>query len=153
MEKALGPEERFRAGQPYEFLSYGCAGFFRLSRILAASCSKEKEENQMIAKLLRRAALFGLGRHTKPYLSSERVVLEKQIIRECANCYHQCLRSSSDSYYPPANTPSEKIRTIISDQAPFSLYCTNPACNCFTIYCRTNQEATYWMSKFDKKPS
>ena len=31
-----------------------CAGFFRLSRKLAVTCSNENEENQMIVKLLRR---------------------------------------------------------------------------------------------------
>jgi hypothetical protein len=77
--------------------------------------------------------------------------VSKHTIKKCASCGHACIREPDDSMWPSEGTPLEKIHPVISDEPRFSLYCTNPECNCYTIYCKTQEEVDRVIERYSKK--
>lgn len=49
----------------------------------------------------------------------------------CAACGHVSTGSTTD--FPPDGTPPERIRIEIGTRYA-AMFCSNPSCNCFTVY-------------------
>lgn len=71
-------------------------------------------------------------------------------LMKCTACGHVCNRDYSD--YPPDGTPPEKIYITIGSR-PASMYCSNPACQCYTIYAPASSAVERLTEKYkSKKP-
>jgi hypothetical protein len=64
----------------------------------------------------------------------------------CAACGHTCIRDYS--ILPLEDTPPEKIFIRMGDRR-ISLYCTNPSCNSFTIYCTSTKERDSLIERYE----
>jgi len=63
----------------------------------------------------------------------------------CAACGHTCNRDYSE--WPPEGTPPENIHIAMGDRR-ISLFCTNPVCNVYNIYCTNSEEFDHLEEKY-----
>jgi len=74
---------------------------------------------------------------------------DKDMIK-CAACGHVCKRGGSE--YPPDDTPAEKIYILLGTR-PASMYCSDPTCQCYTIYAPTQSALEKLTEQYkSKKP-
>jgi len=62
---------------------------------------------------------------------------------KCAACGHGCIFRGSE--YPLEGTPPDKIHVAFGN-CMSAMYCTG--CGCFTIYCITQEQFTYYSNKY-----
>jgi hypothetical protein len=68
---------------------------------------------------------------------------------KCAACGHICNRGYSE--YPAEGTPFDKIHIVLGTRLA-SVYCSDPFCQCYTIYAPSSADVEllkeqYWSKK------